>query len=556
MNGAKPVARSGPFGRGRAWLLIALAALLAMVPAIWFDQLTRGDARFHLRWQNGFAGLFWQGDLAPRWLPMLNEGFGSPAFFIYPPMTQWVASLFTPVLPGAEHVATRLALGLFLALLLSGIGALQWLESLTRDRRAAIFGAMLYMLLPYHLYVDTYHRAAMGELWAFAFAPWGLYGVEAIAKRDGREIPILALAIAGIFLSHAPSALMIVPVILLYAATLAWQRGRVAYLARTIILTGMSVGVAGFYLATALTQTRFINAAALFGGRSEPARWLLGGPTWPDTSMMPVIAVLLLCNVAAAAFCALLAWRADTVPERRWITILLAVIVLVSTLLQTYIAHALWAMSTPLSRIQFPWRLLTVQTLAVAGLGAVALRAALATRQRVLCGLLLAAVPAALLLDGALFGYRILRERQLTPPSTAAVLLLQTADAPEYQLGDVIGLARRFGAAQALLTRSGTIAVTAWEPRNVTFRVTSTAPARILVRQFAYTGWKYRVDGGDWRPADRVGSIVALPVPTGRHAVEAKLSATSAERIGGVGSLLSLAMVLAWWRFARRPASR
>jgi hypothetical protein len=484
----------------------------------------------------------------------MNDGFGSPAFFFYPPMTQWVASLFAPILPGPDLIPLRVALSVTVALAVGGWGMRQWLATLLADRRAALFGALLYLVLPYHLYVDTYHRAALAELWAMAVAPWCLYGVATSGAGGARPVAALVLAIAALFLSHAPSALLVVPFVGLYALVLGVSRRSVRE--PVIVAAAMVVGamIAGFYLATALTLTGLINTAALFEGKVAPTRWLIGGGAWPDSSLTGVVPLINAIQCVGGAIATwLMLGRLDTRErERRRIATMLLAIVIFSAVMQTVAARAFWALPTPFARIQFPWRLLTVQTVAFAGLAAMAFAAT--ARRRAWAMLLLATIPAMLLLDGAMLGYRIHREaaRHELHPSTAA-LLAETHDALEYQLGDIAALDRRFGPADTLIVGgSGVAAVRARGERSVGIETVAPGPVTLLLHRFAFTGWRSRIDDGDWRPMMRAGPVVALAVPAGRHRVTAELAPGAAERTGLFASIAGVAIFLAWLLLARR----
>lgn len=538
------------------WLTILAVAFVAMIPALAFHQLDRGDARFHLRWQLGYAPLFWEGYLAPRWLPAMNMGLGSPAFFFYPPMAQWAASLFAPLLPGPQGVPLRLALSSTLALALGGGGVAAWLLARTGNRAAALCGALLFMLLPYHLYVDTYHRGALAELWALAVSPWAFFGIERLARETSVSgILAASLGIAGLFLSHAPSALTTVPLILGYGLLLVLVRRIPRRILPILASAAIGVALAAFYLATALTETRFINTAALFDGKMQPIHWLLGRGRWPDTSLTPVVLLLNGVHLVVGAACAILVWKRTASIEARAIVVALVAMLVVTAALQTAVAAPLWALKTPLARIQFPWRLLTVQTLLAsfaAGLAYHETRRA--PRLRLLFG---AAILGTVLLDIALLGYRITREHGRGQAVThAAVLLGETRDAPEYQLGEVAPLARRFGSNAALIVSgTGTLRIESQRPRRIVVRTDSAGPITLAVRQFRYTGWQARIDEGPRLPASASGPVPMIDVPAGSHRVTVSLVPLPAERWGALVSLggaLCLALWLAALMVGRR----
>src|SRR5450830_1133523 len=86
-------------------LIIALV-LLAHLPMLIHGMPIDGDdTRIHLLWQRFYAGEIADGNLFPRWLHQLNNGFGSPAFFLYPPVAHLVSAMGLPLFPGEAGAA-------------------------------------------------------------------------------------------------------------------------------------------------------------------------------------------------------------------------------------------------------------------------------------------------------------------------------------------------------------------------------------------------------------------------------------------------------------------
>ena len=77
-----------------------------------------------------------------------------------------------------------------------------WLKDKTHF---AALGACLYMAAPYHL-GDFYVRAALAEFAGFVWLPLIALALEAQPKRWAA--PLLALAFAGLLVSHLPMAVL------------------------------------------------------------------------------------------------------------------------------------------------------------------------------------------------------------------------------------------------------------------------------------------------------------------------------------------------------------
>src|SRR5688572_30387664 len=160
-----------PSPRRHVWISIALllcGAVALCAPFLWHGPLPAGsDVVATTHFLQGFMKAWGEGDLYPRWTDRTNKDLGAPSFVLLVPLTYYGASL-------AVWAAGSLIGGLKLYLLaiaaLSGLSfyllASEWIGS----SLPAAFGALLYMLLPYHV-LDVYQRFALSESTAFIYVP-------------------------------------------------------------------------------------------------------------------------------------------------------------------------------------------------------------------------------------------------------------------------------------------------------------------------------------------------------------------------------------------------
>ena len=76
--------------------IIVMFGLIATIPVMSSRILYGHDILYHLAFSKSFLEQFWNGDLYPRWMLQMNNGFGSPSFFFYPPIPYYFTSLFNP----------------------------------------------------------------------------------------------------------------------------------------------------------------------------------------------------------------------------------------------------------------------------------------------------------------------------------------------------------------------------------------------------------------------------------------------------------------------------
>jgi hypothetical protein len=188
--------------------LFCLVGLILTLPFFFSDFYSGHNVLTHLIWSKHFAEQLWNGDLYPRWLMNMNDGLGSPAFYFYFPLPYFVASIFhAPYLNLGPDGWLQLGLACAAALSLSGISCYAWLRA-TVGQGPAILGAMVYMLLPYHLLVDLYYRFAFTEFWAFVFMPLCLFFADRIQRNERFGVTGGAISYALLFLTHLPTVLI------------------------------------------------------------------------------------------------------------------------------------------------------------------------------------------------------------------------------------------------------------------------------------------------------------------------------------------------------------
>lgn len=528
-------------GKGAPFAILAVS-LLVMAPALVDAGSVHGDFYVYARWQAHFAGAMAAGEPYPRWLPNLNQGFGSPAFLIYPPLGQWLGALLAPLLPGAQAAGLRLHAVLTGCLVLSGVGALLWLRWMGLGRPAALIGALAWLLLPYHAYLNLYQRGAFAELVAMAALPWGLAFAHGLKQRRMLAWAGLTLSLAALLLSNAPTALSGAPFICLYAALLGDRKDWLKLGATILFSALLAIALSAAWLWPALSQIGFVNDRILFNDVYQPANYLIFSPApWPNQGVRIAATAIYLLHAAML----LLVLLAGGAARGRAVLIVSAALILLVT---SELARPIWIAGMPWSKIQFAWRLLGLQSLLLAGLVGIAWQAAAARRKGAARTALVWLLPGLLLIDAAFLAalsWHVARRPVWPTPEVAA----HRAEVREYWLGDVDTLARRFGAQDAIAL-SGRIEAgkLAGEGRSLAIDIRADEPALIALRQFAYTGWDVRIDGGGWSPAGRSATptgLITVPLPAGKHRIELRLPPHPAESRGLLVSGAALLLLLA-----------
>jgi 6-pyruvoyl-tetrahydropterin synthase-like protein len=477
-------------------LLAVIAAILALPMLLRGPMPQAHDGFEHLTWCISFSQQFWAGELYPRWLLQINHGLGSPNFFVYGPLPCYVSALLEP-LARILHVSAFSAAA-YLALFGSGVCAFVWLDAMV-GHKAAFLTAVLYMMMPYHLWADFYRRCALSECWALVWMPLILHFASEVIARKPRAAIGLALSYAFLVASHLFTVLIfsLLPIAVALVFSARGQRIRSASIVALSMMLG--AGLAAIYLVPALFHQRFIPAARLIApgynnwehGFLSP-RSLLHFSIGSAIDFLRPISWIGLNMTLVIAICATATFR-HAQPElnkkiRFWVSICA-----LSLFFMLKLSKPLWRLLPTLQLIQYPWRFHAL--LCVAALPVIAiLLAQLDWPPR---GAQATALAIAAILFGSWFltwpdiikGYRYERP---TPPSTNLII--------DYDSLSPAWLPPNTDVASALLASqhaqvtfadgAGSAIVQLWKPRQIKFESTSPAGGWADVNQFYYPAWR------------------------------------------------------------------
>lgn len=322
----------------RAYVAICAAALVLMLPALFTGQMTHDSFWIDIVWADQFTAVLKSGTLYPRWLPWSYDGLGAPIFYFYPPLAFYLTALFG--LLGVSTYGSLIA-AFGTALAASGMSMFRWLRGWTER---PLLAALFYMAAPYHL-MDFYRRGALAEFVAFAFIPLVALGMKRaiVARRPA----LLALAYAGLILTHLPAALLTSVLLIAPWGALAALRDRraAAPLATGI---GLGLGLAALYLVPMQMMRGEVSTQYMLSiPQYQAANWSLVAPDrWPSLAGAKLLAGL--CAIMIFPALILIAAR------RRdpWAWGAAAVCAVAAGLLPGF-----WSLPL-IANTQFPWRAL------------------------------------------------------------------------------------------------------------------------------------------------------------------------------------------------------
>ncbi len=549
------------------------------------------DGAAHAVWAQQFASQLWHGDWYPRWFANINAGYGGPSGFFYPPLSNYASSLFWPLL-ATRNNAGWLSSGysLVLAFALAGITAFFCLRSLT-NARAALLGAVVYLIAPYHLAVDLYLRGASAELWVFVWLPLVMLSAEGLLRRSRWAVPIAAITFALAILSHPSTAVCFAAVAVVYVVFLSPGTKRIRLTSGFVAALLLGTGLDAIYLLPALLDQHKASVARYTSGLADYRNnWVLpwrgeissGLPylltrlagksaTLPTgVAGFGFILLVTLSTLGAVGLLFLLARRYETNQRIRRIATFYAVVAVVTFFFMTEPSALIWSLAGFLKFLQFPSRLNVILALCLAALAALSVPYLLRPQVRAITTILAVLAAAWLAADAwapthvfSAWGGNPAKsnwhwvQKQLEPfdmmPRPASERIPKEAvDFDAFVAAHPPKAARV--EAPSTNHATGTAVVESWQPRRVQFAIHSSQDSQLTVNNFYYEGWQGRISGMKSpltvRPSPE--GFLQLTIPQGNYELILDLPKDRAERAGDMVSLVSVVLLAiligrAWW---------
>lgn len=225
--------------------ILCIRCLLAGIPGGY-------DSPTHAMYQYHFSRQFLSGDLYPRWLAEANKGYGSPIFLIQYPLPYFITALLRPITswpPTATRESRELGVYCFLVLTAAGLAARAWFRNRCSPVASTV-AALAYISLPYILGEALYARLALGELTAFVWMPLTLALCDRAHPSRYWVLSALGIVFALLLLSNVITAVLFVPVIVLYAIV-SGERADLSFVKRiasVLFALAIGIGVAAVYV--------------------------------------------------------------------------------------------------------------------------------------------------------------------------------------------------------------------------------------------------------------------------------------------------------------------
>ncbi|MDR0979635.1 MAG: hypothetical protein LBM12_00545 [Candidatus Nomurabacteria bacterium] len=358
------------------WLVLAVAFVVSL-PFLHSLPLTGHDAPFHMFRYQGIINAWQSGQLIPQFDPAAFGGFGYAPSLFYGPLTGWVVLLLTKLFGGLTYLGVN---GLMVvAIFGAALACYKLVREITGKTTPAILAAAAYTVAPYHM-IDFFIRRADGEMLPFIFAPLVFLGIwRLIQKSDKNAVLPLVVGGAGMVLSHNLSALIWATLALIFVlvnwrplfAAKNWKFTLPKFiLSGTLMLLIAAVFLLPMLEARGATLYNIMNPvfAETNMGQNADAVWHRGihfGELFFNTP----VAYDLFYGLGIVAFLGLAAFffvrKKLPEPVRKFTSQMVIFGLSAAFMTTAWFFPWQWAPSI-FTVVQFPWRLLTISSFALA----------------------------------------------------------------------------------------------------------------------------------------------------------------------------------------------
>jgi hypothetical protein len=345
----------------RLALVVTGVGIAVLLPIMIFGIPYGADLPNHLRFVQPFYEGLQSGHWYPAWLAESNDGFGDARFRFYPPGLYYLLAAARMVTRG-WYSGTMLTL--VLLSVAGGLGVYFWARTIC-EPRIAMWAGILYTIAPYHLN-ELYQASLLSEYAACSILPFAFAFTERICrKRSTADVAGLAASCALLFLTHLPLSVIGSIALAIYAAL---RLERKHFWSTTFRLAGgvlLGLAASAFFWTKMLAELAWIK-----GGSTDPNPYydyrlnflfspsaLTNRNTWYANILALAVIAFLLPAIALVS-----GVFARDHPDRHFRPALLLSVV--SFIMATALSRPLWAVIPKLSEVQFPWRWLSITSLA------------------------------------------------------------------------------------------------------------------------------------------------------------------------------------------------
>lgn len=306
-----------------------------------------------------------------RWVPDLGGIYGYPLFNYYAPLPYYFGELF-------YFISHSLLISVKVMFATAMVGSFVFMYLLGRKlwgNKGGAISAVFYSFAPYHA-VDFYVRGEMGEMWGLMFFPaifWAILRLKEAPRIY--NLLLVALFVALILASHNLSAMLFLPIAVVFAGFLFFQKrdSKFAKLFLLSIILGLTMSA--FYWLPMNAEKNLVHIETMVEGYFSYTEHFKGlkklfverywgwGPSvreipgiQEDNMLSYQIGWVHILGWLLSLLTAVKLWR-----TKRSVSLLVAfssLAILGTVFMINPYSAFVWKLVDPLKYLQFPWRFL------------------------------------------------------------------------------------------------------------------------------------------------------------------------------------------------------
>lgn len=526
------------------FLLITFPAYSALLHS---GMLTSHDGEGHIIRMFEFDNALADGHFPVRWSKRLNWGLGYPYFNFNYPLTYYLTFVMSKL---GFDLLTAFKTILLLSFPLSGFFTFLWLKQ-HFSKTAAFIGGLFYTLIPYH-FVNVYVRGNLAETLALTILPLNFYLINYLNQKPNLNRSILLnFGLSSLILTHNLSALLFLPIILIYGLLLSLQKNYLKFLFCAFVFPLL---VTCFFWLPAAFDKQFITidqTFPLYYLKHFPqlkdliySPWGYGGSKVGPGQMSVQIGLLHLVIFACSVVAFITGFKKFT--QKKMVVFFFSLFFL-AFFMMLEVSKPIWDAVKPIQYLQFPWRLLSVLALTTSFLASFTMSVILKIIPQKLTLLLLTVVILGLLFVNRNHWkankYYQLPDYWFQDRPYSSTTTVDGEHTPKWQREDRAAETARFDLASGVAD----IKSLKWRTNYHAFQVDAKSKAVMLDRTVYFPGWTVFIDGkkvDTFSPYDpKTKGLIGFWVPEGKHLIEIKLLEPDLDKAADMVSLLSIILL-------------
>lgn len=498
---------------------IILVAVMTILPIAYFGIPDAVDTPQHFKFADTYLDSITNGDAFPNWSDKENYGYGGIGTRFYPPLEYYFLA-FLKILVGNWFDAAWLNFAFWM--LLGCAGVYFWTRNWFPAKESAV-AACFYAVVPFHLNqlynsFNNYSEFAAASLLTFCFA----FLTRIFLRRKWSDALGLAVFYALLILTHLPLTIIASICLAVYALLLRRKENSFQPFVKCSAAVGIALAASSFYWYPMISEMKWLNHVSenFSSGRFRfetgffPFYYHAEADTFRDSVwIIDVAAILTLVFLASSVVYFFYKIKVKTESD---VSIFRTVLPLglFSFFMLTPFSSPIWQIVTPLQKIQFPARWMTVTAMCgavVAGASVHYLLKGNFLKQRVWIYACISTV-FALFLFNVIY---IWHPTSFVPVAREKFerTVIESSETESFQCWWAIWSKREaLEIKEKVLAGERSTKITSWKAEERIFEISEGNAESVRVATFYYPHWKATVNGNPVAVDKDENGVILIPV--------------------------------------------